>query len=554
MRKTWTGPLARVEDPTDDHRVFSRDGFTHRPFPLALLWQPKTGTAHSGAVVVGRILGGQVGDDDVFQAHGDWFDPAVVPESAQAQELSEGGVIGPSVDLSSYTVEVDTTGEKPLLRYPHAKFASATLVPITAFEALRLDNGVPEAAAFVVNPSGWSGLPIGDRNLEFNADAAIQRILAWAGGDAKKAAGAFLWRSADASPLARDGYRLPVGDIVDGKLTVIYHAIYAAAALLSGGHGGLPDIPDPEKEAMRRAISNIYGAMAKQFGDPSLKAPWDKGARAEKGMSTMDDDMDLAHLTAAGGPVAPPRTWFDNPGLSAPTQLRVEQDGRVFGHLATWGTCHIAPHFTACVTPPRSETDYAYFRTGEIVADNDEFVPVGTITLGTGHADTRLGLIPAVDHYDRTGSVAAVVNVGEDEHGIWVAGSLVGDLSDVRAAELRRSPLSGDWRRVGGNLELVAALAVNTPGFPIARVDGTRQFALVAAGVVSPQDRANGPEATPLAIDEERPSLMNLAEVAREAVAQMRAEENRQERLAILLAADQHQRAVRLQRLMGQDA
>ncbi len=41
---------------------------------------------------------------------------------------------------------------------------------------------------------------------------------------------------------------------------------------------------------------------------------------------------------------------------------------------------------------------------------------------------------------------------------------------------------SGDWRPIGRGLELVAALAVNQPGFPIARVAHGRVSALTAAG------------------------------------------------------------------------
>jgi hypothetical protein len=37
--------------------------------------------------------------------------------------------------------------------------------------------------------------------------------------------------------------------------------------------------------------------------------------------------------------------------------------------------------------------------------------------------------------------------------------------------------MSGDWRRIGGNLELMAVLAVNLPGFPVLRTK-----ALVASG------------------------------------------------------------------------
>jgi hypothetical protein len=46
--------------------------------------------------------------------------------------------------------------------------------------------------------------------------------------------------------------------------------------------------------------------------------------------------------------------------------------------------------------------------------------------------------------------------------------------------------VSGDWRRIGGQLRLVGLLAVNVPGFPVpkmrARVASGEPQALVAAG------------------------------------------------------------------------
>jgi hypothetical protein len=88
--------------------------------------------------------------------------------------------------------------------------------------------------------------------------------------------------------------------------------------------------------------------------------------------------------------------------------------------------------------------------------------------------------LAAASHYDHTGTVAADVRAGEDEHGIWVAGALRPTLTDEQIRTFRAAPLSGDWRRIGGRLELVAALAVNTPGFPVPR---TRARVLVASGV-----------------------------------------------------------------------
>jgi hypothetical protein len=108
--------------------------------------------------------------------------------------------------------------------------------------------------------------------------------------------------------------------------------------------------------------------------------------------------------------------------------------------------------------------------------------------MDTGHADIRAGARPAAAHYDNTGTLTALVNIGEDERGIWVAGSVAPGTPPEKVFAMRASVLSGDWRDVGGNLELVAALHVNVGGFPVPRVavaaSGGHQTALVAAGMV----------------------------------------------------------------------
>lgn len=182
-------------------------------------------------------------------------------------------------------------------------------------------------------------------------------------------------------------------------------------------------------------------------------------------------------LLAAAAPVVPPSHWFADPCLMGPTPITITADGQVFGHLALFGTCHIAMP-QGCVTPPRGST-YAYFHTGEVLADDGLPIDVGHLTFGTGHADMVANALSAASHYDNTGTVAADVRAGEDEHGIWVAGALRPGLTAEQIREFRAAPLSGDWRRIGGRLELVAALAVNTPGFPVPR---TRARVLVASG------------------------------------------------------------------------
>jgi hypothetical protein len=198
-------------------------------------------------------------------------------------------------------------------------------------------------------------------------------------------------------------------------------------------------------------------------------------------------------LVAASIPTVPPAAWFADPGLDGPTAIVVDEDGRVFGHLALWGTCHTGRPADVCLTPPRSDAGYAYFLTGYVSADDNGVevqTAVGSVTMATGHASTRPGVsaAAAIAHYEHTGYAVADVVAGEDEHGIWLAGGLRPSVSAEQVRELRGASLSGDWRSIGGNLELVAALAVNVPGFPVPRVQAGLaasgvQTALVAAGV-----------------------------------------------------------------------
>lgn len=192
-------------------------------------------------------------------------------------------------------------------------------------------------------------------------------------------------------------------------------------------------------------------------------------------------------LAAAGGPLYPPTRWFQDPQHDGPTPWTVDQEGRVWGHLALWSSCHTT-FADRCITPPR-ERDFPYFMRREIETDSGELVGVGQITMGTGHAALGLGSRPAAAHYDNTGLAMVDCAVGVDKWGIWVAGALRPSVEGVKLRELRAASLSGDWRRIGGKLRLVAILAVNVPGFPVprtrARFTAEQPTSLVAAGVVT---------------------------------------------------------------------
>lgn len=194
-------------------------------------------------------------------------------------------------------------------------------------------------------------------------------------------------------------------------------------------------------------------------------------------------------LLAASAPPAPPAAWFDDPHLDGPTPLTVGDDGRVAGHLALWGSCHIG-HPDMCLTVDPSPSGYAYFLTGELISADGARIPVGQLTAGCGHAPLTLAARQAAGHYDDTGWAWADVRVGDDDHGVWVAGA-ARPLDADQLRTVRAAALSGDWRRIGGSLELVAALSVNVPGFPVprrveARVASGECQALVASAAPRP--------------------------------------------------------------------
>lgn len=236
-----------------------------------------------------------------------------------------------------------------------------------------------------------------------------------------------------------------------------------------------------------KAIKTKIVKAAKKYGIEIADAD------AEMGAESVSVD-EPAVLLASVAPLAPPAAWFTNPQLSAPTPLTIDDDGHVYGHLAQWKVCHVGIG-NKCVMAPKTRTNYQLFRVGTVRTDDGKTVPIGKITLGTGHASDRWGIMPSREHYDNTGWAAAVVNVGEDRHGIWISGSLTTTMTPERIAELRAASLSGDWREVNYNLELIAALAVNSPGFPVYREQGGQAFSLMAVGVIGQEEEYMDEEA-----------------------------------------------------------
>lgn len=192
----------------------------------------------------------------------------------------------------------------------------------------------------------------------------------------------------------------------------------------------------------------------------------------------------------------PSRDLFERPELSAPTPVQVDEDLRVFGHIAAWDSRHI----TSGVVPPHSRTNYAWFAAKSVLTSGGR-VPVGNLVLDGNHAPEHLRYLAAMDHYANTCLAWADVACGEDDYGIWIAGQVRPGISDDLVYAARASALSGDWRGIGGSLELIAALSVNSPGFPIPRPAGFavegEDVTLIAAGLLDPDPKPITAAATP---------------------------------------------------------
>lgn len=354
-----------------------------------------------------------------------------------------------------------------------------------------------------VRTSGWGSLPTSTG--EWDEGAARRALDAWAGDDTEKYGRGFLWSDGSGN---KTGFKFPIAKPVDGKLTVFIRAVNNADARLSSAN-----IPAADKAK----IQGILDSLQEKY-------------RGDEGSETA--------AVVAAAPMRAPAAWFEDPMLAGPTKLRVTDEGRVYGHLAQWNTCHRGVG-NSCVLAPHSIVDYAHFKTGTTMTADGMLRPVGNLTYGAGHADTNLGYLAAAAHYDNAATTVANVNVGEDAHGIWVAGSMSPGTGELEAQQLRAHPLSGDWRRTGGNLELIAALAVNTPGFPVDEPQYTvtasgEQVSLVAAGIVYEDAEgdtvvADGSEEEAARVDAVAERIADMEEKARQL--QARVDQRRQRRI-----------------------
>lgn len=569
--------VAAVEGKfTGDNRKFDIGSleFAPTPQPFGFEFESGHGSDNSRVAIVGRIdeFFKVEMEDGTVEARWRGVIMPSKPYASQAIEgIIDGSYTGLSIIVDTITLNVEETeaaalalGDNQMMPnvYSAARIRRFDMVPTGAFQ------------------EGWANL-----GHEF-ADELSEEALAACAECAEKAEAEESWKLVDLTDLTEEEvaeYEAMSPEeqeaFEEGRSLII------ASAFAPGTKDGPGWITHPIPTGrIRRYWTHGKGAAKIRWGVPGdfnrcrrqlakyiANPEWLAGACAnmhkeaigiwpgQEGGDRHSGGVAMSNIIAAAVRTKPAEAFRD-PQLDGPTPVTIEGD-RIFGHLATWGVCHIGIQ-DKCVTAPHSSTSYGYYRTGVVNTDEGR-IPVGQITMSTGHASIKANAKDAVAHYDNTGSVVADVAAGEDAYGIWVAGILRPGLPDEVVEALAAAALSGDWRRTASGLELVAALAVNVPGFPIPRTALVASVALEEEGArldeieiniddidavygISPVERQSLTAGV-------YPSAEEIAGIVRTAVDEYRASETaervREERLSALAPFIEKARANSLSRI-----
>lgn len=239
-------------------------------------------------------------------------------------------------------------------------------------------------------------------------------------------------------------------------------------------------IPEGYLHGIGGKIGGLSLASIAAFEETTIRISGDSALVASGYAIQRDHERAFAQTLVASmsgpvsveAPIAAPRDWFFMEEPDEPTPMTIRPDGRVFFHLALWNTCHAGRTdgaFSSCMFAPHSPSNYKQFHLGSHLCDDGSEVPIGRLTIGTGHAPLHLNAAAARRHYDHSGTCVAFGRMKDGIFGPFFTGVIKNDATPEQIRDLRACPPSGDWRSVDHMLELQAALAVNTPGYPVPR-------------------------------------------------------------------------------------
>jgi 2'-5' RNA ligase len=535
----WRGPILPLNTRSGDGREFVLTDGTEpgiRPLPLPLSAQEKLANGHDGSIVVGLITRAWA-QDGYLWAEGpfDLHDEKAREWAAKVGRGNAGWVSSDIFDVTVEQVPLDRDGGEIALtaveavepvsilyRVPSWRLGGVTLVSSPAFGDVRIEpvygeqfTSVHAQDAITAAAAQHTGAMVA--LIPSDEDCARLTVDGYEPAEVLHTTLAFLGEAAAWAPEHRDALEQairafdftvplagsimghaqfnPAGDepcavyLVEAQgLSAMHTMVYGAIA----DNMDLPLIPEPYDSFVPH-ITAGYGLAASELTEVGpIRYDRIRLSFADTDVRDIELEPVTSGLVAAG--ILYDATDFDQPEPDEPVGLTITDDGRVYGHLAAWGSCHIG-FPDVCITPPEYENnDYHFFHQG-YAPTTDGLIPVGKITYRTGHAGLRMHAQAAAAHYDNTGAVAAVVRCQDGVHGPWLSGRLVPGLDDAAIAEIQRSGVSGDWRELRETrnapkrMELVAALSVNVPGFPRPRpkaLAASGYKTLIAAGALAP--------------------------------------------------------------------
>jgi hypothetical protein len=172
----------------------------------------------------------------------------------------------------------------------------------------------------------------------------------------------------------------------------------------------------------------------------------------------------IEEVTASMATTVPFEAFY-MPEADHPQKIVVDAEGRVYGHLAVWNTCHDG--YDNCLLVPRPTDGYASFNQAGPLTERGQ-VETGPIFALGGHRKAKSA--PTIEQaYGGIENSWADVRVIEGQHGPWISGLVRPGVSDELLYAVRASRISGHW--VNGRLK--AIVSVNVPGY---EVPGSGEF------------------------------------------------------------------------------
>lgn len=435
--RRWRGVLCIEGIQTGDGRVMAADALEWAPLPLPLAWirdgdqhvyptaAPQLGVIEIITREGSDLVGTGIIDDEIPEG-------AELIRRLQAGSAALGARVGLSIDPDNWNLEIvatDTGDEEGGIVILASAGAGAT-------------------------PRGWGWTSNAARESErMRFRSSMLSLVAAAGdpdpGEGGGETGVVLFTDA-------------VDEILERYTRLRIRGVTACAvAAFDGAYLEL----DGEADAAPAEVVASANAIVTAAAGAPVPTPTDPPAAwFSEAEPTEDDDRMVEQFDQ----------WGRSLGFACP--LTITAEGQVYGHAAgSWDQQHVG-FVGQRVTPPRSQTEYVPFHVGHVLCAGGEDIATGALIVGCDHAPDLdpltgepMSAAQARDHYANSGLGWADVRASNGVFGPWVAGALRPGLTEADLRVLRALTLSGDWRRHGRGLEMVAVLAVNTPGFPVAR-------------------------------------------------------------------------------------